>query len=83
MGVLVIASITGAILGYRAESDSAKATMANLNARIRSWWVMAAIFSATVLLGPIFTTVLFALLSFLAMREFIHALVRSKEFHTK
>ena len=32
---------------------------------------MAAIFSATILLGPTFTTVLFAALSFLAMREFV------------
>ncbi len=71
LGILVIATIIGAVLSSRAESDGARATMANLNARIRSWWVMAAVFSATVLLGPIFTTVLFALLSFLAMREFI------------
>ncbi|MEQ1843437.1 MAG: phosphatidate cytidylyltransferase, partial [Verrucomicrobiales bacterium] len=71
LGILVIATIIGAVLSSRAKSDGARATMANLNARIRSWWVMAAIFSATVLLGPIFTTVLFALLSFLAMREFI------------
>ncbi len=70
-GILVIASIIGFILSRRARSDAAKATIANLNARIRSWWVMAAIFSATILLGPTFTTVLFALLSFLAMREFI------------
>lgn len=70
-GILVIASVTGAILAARERSESSLNTIANLNARIRSWWVMAAIFSATILLGPIFTTVLFAALSFLAMREFI------------
>jgi phosphatidate cytidylyltransferase len=70
-GILVIASITGAILSRRYRNDAAASTIANLNARIRSWWVMAVIFSATILLGPVFTTVLFALLSFLAMREFI------------
>jgi phosphatidate cytidylyltransferase len=70
-GILVVSSVIGFILSRRAATDSAKATVANLNARIRSWWVMAAIFSATILLGPVFTTVLFALLSFLAMREFI------------
>lgn len=70
-GILVIASVIGAVLSSRAQSESSRNTIANLNARIRSWWVMAAIFSATILLGPILTTALFAMLSFLAMREFI------------
>jgi len=70
-GILVIASVIGAILSSRAQSGTSRSTITNLNARIRSWWVMAAIFSATILLGPVFTTVLFAMLSFLAMREFI------------
>lgn len=69
--ILVIASLIGAVLARRSRDAASAATIANLNARIRSWWVMAAIFSATILLGPIFTTVLFAMLSFLAMREFI------------
>lgn len=70
-GTLVTATIIGAVLASRANTDGAKAAMAHLSARIRSWWVMAAIFSATVILGPIFTTVRFTLVSFLAMREFI------------
>ena len=71
IGILVTASLVGFVLARRSRSEAARATVANLNARIRSWWVMAAIFSATILLGPVFTTVLFAALSFLAMREFI------------
>ncbi len=70
-GILIVASALGFALSRRAVSENARATVANLNARIRSWWVMAAIFSATILLGSVFTTLLFALLSFLAMREFI------------
>ncbi|MBP6785385.1 MAG: phosphatidate cytidylyltransferase [Verrucomicrobiales bacterium] len=70
-GILVIASVIGAILSSRVQPGTSRSTITNLNARIRSWWVMAAIFSATILLGPVFTTVLFAMLSFLAMREFI------------
>lgn len=69
--ILVVASVVGALLARRTGEGPARATVANLNARIRSWWVMSAIFGATILLGPVFTTVLFALLSFLAMREFI------------
>lgn len=69
--ILVIASLIGAILSRRCRSGPAAQTVGNLNARIRSWWVMVVVFSATILLGAVFTTVLFALLSFLAMREFI------------
>lgn len=71
IGILIVASIAGAILASRVKSEAAKATVANLNARTRSWWGMAAVFSAAVYLGPLFTTVLFGGLSFLAMREFI------------
>jgi len=71
IGILVVSSIIGAVLAVRVTSDQAKATVANLNARIRSWWIMAAVFCATLVLGPVFTTVLFAAISFLAMREFI------------
>lgn len=71
LAVLVLASTIGALLALRTRETAARATVANLNARIRSWWVMTAVFAATLALGPVVTTVLFALLSFLAMREFI------------
>ena len=60
-----------AVLARRVQSEKGKATVANLNARIYAWWVMAAVFGGVLLLGPVFTTILFAALSFLAMREFI------------
>ncbi|MEZ5384979.1 MAG: phosphatidate cytidylyltransferase [Prosthecobacter sp.] len=71
LGILVVSSIIGAVLARRVQSEKGKATVANLNARIVSWWIMAAVFGGVLLLGTLFTTVLFALLSFLAMREFI------------
>lgn len=71
LGILLVASLLGALLARRTQTESARQTVANLNARIRSWWVMSAVFLATLLLGPLFTTVLFGCLSFLAMREFI------------
>jgi len=70
-GILIFASIAGAILAKTAKSEGAKKTIANMNARTRSWWVMASVFSAMLLLGSGFTTVMFACISFLAMREFI------------
>jgi phosphatidate cytidylyltransferase len=71
IGILVLASIVGAVLARMVKSEAAQKTVANLNARTRSWWVMSGVFCATLLLGPVFTTVLFAFISFLAMREFI------------
>lgn len=69
--LLLVASLIGLILARRAATDAARATVANLNARIRAWWMMVAVFAAAVAIGPIGSTVLFALLSFLALREFV------------
>jgi phosphatidate cytidylyltransferase len=70
-GILVVASVIGAVMKMRVKTEAGRATVANLNARTRSWWVMAGVFCATMLLGHLFTTVLFGLLSFFALREFI------------
>ncbi len=71
VGILVVSSIIGAVLARRGGDEKKLKTIQNLNARIRSWWVMAAVFSAGIWLGHAFTTVMFAAVSFLAMREFI------------
>jgi len=70
-GVLVIASIIGAILAKTAKTDQARATIANMNARTGAWWVMVIIFGGALAGGRTTTVVLFGLLSFLALREFI------------
>lgn len=70
-GVLVLASIIGAVLAMRVTSDSGRATVANLNARTRAWWIMAVIFGLALALGRTGVGVLFGLMSFLALREFI------------
>lgn len=70
-GFLVIASIIGWIMGKSAKSEGAQKTILNMNDRIRAWWVMAVIFAIALLTGITGTTVLFGLLSFLALREFI------------
>ena len=71
LGVLVVASIVGAVLARRVTSESGRATIANLNARIRAWWVMCAVFGIALLTHGRGSVVLFALTSFLALREFI------------
>ncbi|MCB1800478.1 MAG: phosphatidate cytidylyltransferase [Gammaproteobacteria bacterium] len=39
--------------------------------RVRSWWVMVAIFSVALLLGPLVTVVFLGLVSFLALKEYL------------
>ncbi|WP_440222274.1 phosphatidate cytidylyltransferase [Dokdonella sp. MW10] len=67
IALLVVASTIGAVLGRSRPG----ATVDNLNARINAWWVMVAVLCACFLLGRVATLVLFALASFLALREFI------------
>lgn len=69
--VLIVASIISKILLSRARSEGARITLENVRARTRAWWVMVIIFTLAVLIGRTGTTLLFALLSFMALREFI------------
>lgn len=69
--VLVVASAVGAVLAQRVTSEQGRVTVTNLNARVRSWWVMIAVFAAAVLTGDTGAVVLFALISFFALREFV------------
>ena len=69
--LLVVASIIGAVLAAGVKSEAGRATVANLNARTRAWWVMALVFAAALAGGQIGVVILFGLLSFLALREFV------------
>lgn len=66
-GILIVASLIGFVLSRRKQN----ATISNLNARIRAWWVMCTIAVIAMLIGPIGSVVLFALMSFFALRECI------------
>lgn len=69
--VLVIATIIGVILARTTKGEGGKKTVANLNARIRAWWIMVAVFAIAIGTGGIGSIVLFGLMSFLALREFM------------
>lgn len=71
LALLVVSSLIGWLLSLRVTSDKSKATVQNLNARIRAWWMMVAVFGLAMATGGIGSIVLFALTSFLALREFI------------
>ena len=68
LGVLVIASAVGFALRVRTNSPSP--TIENLNARIKAWWWMVAVIGIALAAGKLGIVLLFAFVSFIALREF-------------
>jgi phosphatidate cytidylyltransferase len=71
IGLLVAASVIGWVLDRRVTGPPGRATVDNINARVRAWWVMALVFGISLATGAIGSIVLFTLISFLALREFV------------
>jgi phosphatidate cytidylyltransferase len=71
LGLLVAASAVGWMLDRYVTSASGRATVENINARIRAWWVMGVVFGISIATGPVGSILLFTLVSFLALREFV------------
>src|SRR5579875_3217451 len=80
VGALTCATLIGALLGARANGKNA--TIVNLNQRIRAWWGMIAVMVVAIGLGDKATFVVFALLSYLALREFITLTPTTPSDHT-
>lgn len=68
---LILSSVVAWILSRHIQSPGAQATLRNLTARIRAWWVMVAVFALALFTGKTGSVVLFGITSFLALREFI------------
>jgi phosphatidate cytidylyltransferase len=66
--LLLLASVVGFVL-KTVKGDTP--VIANLNARINAWWVMVGVLGAAFALGQGAVILLFALISFFALREFI------------
>lgn len=69
--LLLLSSLIGWVLARRGGDERKRATISNLNARTRAWWVMVAVFGLALAVGRVGAVVLFGLLSFLALREFV------------
>jgi len=69
-GVLVVLTL-GAIAAAALPRLFPHKDFANLRQRTNSWWVMVALLSAALVLGWQATTVLFCVISFVALREFL------------
>lgn len=69
VGLLLVASLIGLLLSRRAGGGGD--TVRNLNARVRAWWGMVAVLGVCFVMGPVANLVVFACISFFALREFI------------
>jgi phosphatidate cytidylyltransferase len=69
--VLLVASAVGYGLKLRLAQGSSSATIDNLNSRVKAWWWMIVFLGGCLWLGKTAMIVLFALISFQCLREFI------------
>ncbi len=71
VGLLSVASLVGWRLSIRTsrQGEAARRTVANLNARLRAWWVIVAVCTVALLLGRVSAAILFGLVSWQALRE--------------
>ena len=69
--VLAVASTIGLILKWRSGFAHPHATIDNLNARLKAWWIMIAVITAATWAGAWGVIALFALVSFQCLREYV------------
>jgi phosphatidate cytidylyltransferase len=81
LAFLALATVIGRVLRGRARSDAARATVDNLVARINAWWAMVAVFGIAIATGGYGSLLMFAVVSFLAMREFMTLLPTRRADH--
>jgi phosphatidate cytidylyltransferase len=70
-GVLTLSTFVTWMINLNAKSEKTRALIANLNERIKAWWVMIGIFSVAITIGGTASILMFALISFAALREFV------------
>jgi phosphatidate cytidylyltransferase len=71
LSTLGIATVVGLVLSRREKIGIESAIVRRFNHKLQVWWMMASIFAVGFLLGRIGVVVLFGLISFWALREFI------------
>jgi phosphatidate cytidylyltransferase len=81
LGLLVFATVVGAILRRRASTPAAKKTIANMMERTVAWWIMCLVLAFCLALGGGAIVLLFGLLSFLALREFLTLMPTNRGDH--
>lgn len=79
--VLIFATVVASVLKQRARGDAPDPVIENLVARINAWWAMVALLAIAMFFGRAGAVILFALLSFAAMREFLTLTAKSRADH--
>lgn len=80
--VLALASVVGAVLRWRLPAGTHHPVIDNLNDRIRAWWQMIGLLALAFWGGRTGVVVLFALVSFQCLREFISVTyTRHADYH--
>lgn len=64
---LLLASFLSALARWRNPGRE----MREIRSRVRTWWVIVVLFAITLLVSPVLTVCFFALVSFLALKEFL------------
>lgn len=71
LALLATATGVGQFLKLYPDTGLNPAAVRIFNLRLRAWWLMCSVLAAAFLVGPTATVILFGLLSFWALREFI------------
>ena len=71
LALLGLATGAGQLLKRQRDARFDTAVIEQFNLRVRAWWLMCSVLAAAFLLGETATVILFFLLSFWALREFI------------
>ncbi|MCB6177335.1 phosphatidate cytidylyltransferase [Rhodobacter sp. Har01] len=79
--LLILATAIGQVLRETLAPDGSNPVVENLNARIAAWWAMVALLAIAFLAGRIGVVVLFGILSFSALREFLTLTTKSVADH--
>jgi phosphatidate cytidylyltransferase len=70
-GVLVLATLAALFRSFRVETAAQRATHERLARSLRAVWIGAMLFWIAWAAGPLVSTLLFGLVSFIALREFV------------
>ncbi len=71
LALLSLATVAGWVLRARVRGEAGRRVVDNLVVRTQAWWIMCAVFGGALALGRMAPVIMFAITSFLALREFV------------
>jgi len=78
LALLAVATVIGQVLK---QTKPPSPTLDNLNQRIYAWWIMCLVFGLVLVVGQVGSLVLFGILSFLALREYVTLIKTTRADH--